>query len=190
MGLPTIAPYRGFRIAVFCDPATEEHMASSSIAFLTCHPENKCKTEFEKITMRHAIILEEADLSAKAQRAMLVASARKYIDDYHSRKNPHAAEGSPSGGIACQSAARSNPISAQMEPHGTERRGPDRRANTKDSRLLLRVLSIQRVFGATTASQMLRRAGMEEEPLRALMALVKDRRRVKRRGRELEKANQ
>lgn len=64
-----------------------------------------------------------------------------------------------------------------------ERRSGDRREDSKGSRLLLRVLSIQRVFGATTASQLLRRAGMDEEPLHALMAVGKDRRRVRRRCR-------
>ncbi len=76
-------------------------------------------------------------------------------------------------------------MSPRFAPRCIERRSGDRREDSKGSRLLLRVLSIQRVFGATTALQLLRRAGMGEEPLRALMAVGKDRRRVKRRCRAL-----
>lgn len=67
---------------------------------------------------------------------------------------------------------------------GRERREIERRQDAESAHRLQRAWSLQRVLGKETASNILRRAGVIDETLHALLSLQKDRRRCKRRGHE------
>jgi hypothetical protein len=66
---------------------------------------------------------------------------------------------------------------------GKERRQIERRQDAESAHRLLRAWSLQRVLGKATASNILRRAGVVDDTLLALLSFQKDRRRCKRRRR-------
>lgn len=63
-----------------------------------------------------------------------------------------------------------------------DRRNGDRRRDKETSRLLVRALAIQRVFGPETALTLLLTSGVDESLTRTLLAVRKERRKRKSRA--------
>ena len=63
-----------------------------------------------------------------------------------------------------------------------DRRNGERRRDKETSRLLVRALAIQRVFGPETALTLLLTSGIDESLTRSLLAVRKERRKRKARA--------
>ena len=64
----------------------------------------------------------------------------------------------------------------------TDRRSGERRRDKSTSRLLVRALAIQRVFGPETALTLLLTSGVDESLTRTVLAVKKERRKRKARA--------